>query len=217
MLIGAACHAQSSGLGASAHALDRVGEFERELKAGLAWFDAQAVRTSGLVEDRALGAEEALGRLRAPSPPTPSDTPLRAIMITPLQLFPLTHQTASPNSVASAGDSTVIIEEPLASATHADLDTRQFSAPLVQPLRYLIPQDLHTCSRVLDLESAAKLHCTECQPPFTFVNRITLPSINTTFPPLVSEVTDFVGAGESKEALAGVEGGGIAKNTLEMK
>ena len=147
MLGGAACHAQSSGLGASAHALDRVGEFERELKAGLAWFDAQAVRRSGLVEDRALGAEEALGRLRAPSPPTPSDTPLRAIMITPLQLFPLTHHTASPNSVASAGDSTVIIEEPLASATHANLDTRQFSAQYVVQPNMVAPQDLQPCSR----------------------------------------------------------------------
>ena len=159
MLIGAACHAQSSGLGASAHALDRVGEFERELKSALAWFDAQAVRRSGLVEDHALGAEVALDRLRAASPPTPSDAPLRAIMITPLQLFPLTHQTASPNSVASAGDSTVIIEEPLASATHADLDTRQFRAPQVQP-NTVAPQDLQPCSRVSDLESEAKLHHT---------------------------------------------------------
>ena len=133
MLGGAACHAQSSGLGASAPALDRHGEFVRELKAGLAWFDAQAVRRSGLVEDRALGAEVALGRLRAASPPTPSDAPLRAIMITPLQLFPLTHQTASPNSVASAGDSTVIIEEPLASATHADLDKRTAGATPAVP------------------------------------------------------------------------------------
>jgi hypothetical protein len=52
MLIGAACHAQSSGLGASAPALDLHGEFVRELKAGLAWFNAEAVRRSGLVPGR---------------------------------------------------------------------------------------------------------------------------------------------------------------------
>jgi hypothetical protein len=54
MLSGAACHAQprSSGLVASAPALDWHGEFVRELKAGLAWFDAEAVRRSGLRRGR---------------------------------------------------------------------------------------------------------------------------------------------------------------------
>ena len=46
------------------------------------------------------------------------------------------------NSVASAGDSTVIIEEPLASATHANLDTRQFSAQYVVQPNMVAPQDL---------------------------------------------------------------------------
>ena len=48
MLSDAACHARSSGLGASAPALDRHGDFERELEAGLAWFAAEAVKRSGI-------------------------------------------------------------------------------------------------------------------------------------------------------------------------
>jgi hypothetical protein len=77
-------------------------------------------------------------------------------MITPHQLFPLTDQTALPTSVVSASDSTVILEESLASATLSALDTRQFRAPQVQP-NTVAPQDLQPCSRVSDLESEAKL------------------------------------------------------------
>jgi hypothetical protein len=122
------------------------------------------------VADHFLGTDVARGRLQATSPPTYSAAPFRAtihtpttppfvvpsVLITPLQLFPLTDQTASPTSVASAGDSTVIIEESLASATLSDLDTRQFRAPQVQP-NTVAPQDLQPCSRVSDLESEAKL------------------------------------------------------------